>query len=50
MQIRRVYVNKDGPADLYVCTECGYIELFVETGQALEKAKEKFERVKGWLS
>ncbi len=30
----------------YCCTDCGYIEIYAQTGYDLSKAKEKFIKVK----
>jgi predicted nucleic-acid-binding Zn-ribbon protein len=34
------------PTHLYVCTDCGYLEIYAQTGIDLEKAKVKFRKVK----
>lgn len=34
------------PAHLYVCADCGYLEFYAQTGFDLQKAKEKFRKVK----
>ncbi len=34
------------PTDLFVCADCGYIEIYAKTGFDLQKVKEKFKKAK----
>lgn len=34
------------PSSLFICADCGYIEVYAETGFDLSKVKEKFTKVK----
>lgn len=31
---------------IYCCTDCGYLEIYAQTGHDLSKSKEKFRKVK----
>lgn len=31
---------------LYVCADCGFVEIYAQTGHDLSKVKEKFRKVK----
>lgn len=46
----RIHMFSPHQTHTYVCSDCGFIELYAEKGHDLDKVKEKFRKVKGWLT